>query len=66
MEGWTIVYTTTSNALASMKKHMVEEAGISAIILNQQDSLYNNFGEIKLYVKSEDSIKAIRIIQDDE
>lgn len=65
MEGWTQIYSTTSNALANMKKHLLEDRGISVILLNQRDSLYNNFGEIKLYVKPENAIKAIRIIEED-
>ena len=66
MEGWTEIYTTTSLALANMKKHLVEENGISVIILNQKDSLYNNFGEIKLFVKSEFAVKALRLIQEED
>lgn len=66
MEGWTQVYSTTSAALANIKKHLLEEKGLSVILLNQRDSLYNNFGEIKLYVKPEFAIKAIRIIEEDD
>ncbi|MEZ4936550.1 MAG: hypothetical protein R2799_03055 [Crocinitomicaceae bacterium] len=66
MEGWTQVYITTSNALANIKKHILEEKGISVIVLNQKDSLYNNFGDIKLYVKPENAIRAIRIIEEDD
>ncbi|MCB0476872.1 MAG: DUF2007 domain-containing protein [Crocinitomicaceae bacterium] len=66
MEGWTQIYSTTSSALANMKKHLLEEKGISVVVLNQQDSLYNNFGDIKIYVKPENAIKAIRIIEEDD
>jgi hypothetical protein len=65
MEGWTEIYSTTSSALANMKKHLLEEKEISVILLNQKDSLYNNFGDIKLYVKPENAVKAIRIIQEE-
>ena len=66
MDGWSEIFSTTSSALASMKKHVLEEEGVSVILLNQKDSLYNNFGEIKIYVKAEDSIKALRIIREGE
>lgn len=66
MDGWTEIFTTSSSALANMKKHLLEDANIKVVLLNQKDSLYNNFGEIKIYVRPDDAIEAIRIIKDDE
>lgn len=66
MEGWTEIFSTSSSALANIKKHVLEDKGISVILLNQKDSLYNNFGEIKLYVKPDNAVRAIRIIQEED
>lgn len=47
-------------------KGMLEEEEIDCRILNKQDSMYvqfNSFTPIELYVKSDDVVKAIRLIE---
>ena len=47
-------------------KGMLEEEDVDCRILNKQDSMYvqfNSFTPIELYVKSDDVVKAIRLIE---
>ena len=54
--------STTSNVIeAEMIKQMLETNGISAVILNKQDSSYR-FGQIELYVHELDVVAAQELI----
>jgi hypothetical protein len=44
------LYSTTSNAEASIIKGMLEENNIPVFVMNKQDSSYLNFGEVEIYV----------------
>lgn len=50
---WIKVRTYTKSIEAEIVKQMLEENGVAAVILNQQDSSYF-FGKIDLYVKQAD------------
>lgn len=63
MENRTMVYTTTMLHSAQIVKDRLEAEGISALILNQQDSMYKAFGQIEVYVQLEDEEKAKVIIE---
>jgi hypothetical protein len=45
-----LLYSTTSQAEASIIKGMLEENNIPVFLMNKQDSSYLNFGEVELYV----------------
>lgn len=49
--------------MAEMVKDILKENHIEAILLNKQDSLYL-FGEIEVYVKPENVIRAKHLIKD--
>lgn len=53
-----MVFRTRENHLAHIMKLKLEKEGIHVILINKQDSSYNNFGELELYVKAENYIKA--------
>jgi hypothetical protein len=40
----------------------LEEEGIKTFVINKKDSSYNNFGQVEMYVKAEDVIRANYII----
>lgn len=63
MENRTLVFSTTLLHAAQIVKDRLENEGIHALILNQQDSMYKAFGMIELYVRSEDADKARTIIE---
>lgn len=45
-------------------KQMLEENNITAVMLNKQDSSYNMFGSVGLYVKKENQTIALQLIKE--
>ena len=58
---WIKIYSTGVNYKAELLKGLLFENIIEAVILNKKDSSYG-FGELELYVSSDDVIKAKHII----
>lgn len=63
MENRVMVFNTTMQHEAQIVKDRLEGEGISALILNQQDSMYKVFGTIEVYVQTEDEEKAKAIVE---
>lgn len=59
---WEVLYTSSNLQHVMILKGMLENEGIKAIELNQKDSMYQWFGDIKLYVLRTDYIPAKRIL----
>ena len=57
-EQWEKVFGTNAEYQAVILKALLEEENIVSIVVNKQDSSYLSFGEIEVYVKSEDVLKA--------
>ena len=64
MENWVSVFTTTRELEAGIVKDLLDEAGISAVILNQKDSSYQTFGDISVMVSRDDQEEAKKVIKD--
>jgi hypothetical protein len=60
-EHWEKVFSTNAAYQAEILKALLEEENIVSIIVNKQDSSYLAFGEIEVYVKSEDILMAKQI-----
>jgi len=60
---WTQIYSSNSQISVMLVKQILEENGIEAVSLNQQDSSYL-FGDIQLYVVADQYEKA-KIIMDE-
>ncbi len=60
---WVNIFSSTDVQYIHMLKALLEDNGLPAIILNQQDSLYN-FGEAKLYVHKTNVIRAKHLIKE--
>ena len=58
---WTLIFTTTEPYRAEMVKGLLEENDMEAVLMNKMDSSYH-FGEIEVYVKAQDVIKAKHIL----
>ena len=58
---WALIYTTGVPYKGELLKAVLEDNNIDSVVLNKQDSSYH-FGELELYVKAEDVVKAKRII----
>ena len=57
-EQWEKVFGTNAVYQAEILKALLEEENIVSIVINKQDSSYLSFGEVEVYVKSEDILKA--------
>ena len=60
---WVLIFSSITMHEVYMNKIYLEENGIEAVIINKQDSVYNAFGEIELFVNRDDVIKAKRLLQ---
>ena len=60
---WVLIYSSTIVVDVEMKRMYLEENDINSIIINKQDSVYNTFGEIELYVNRDHILKAKRLIE---
>lgn len=60
---WVSIYSDTFLPKVQLLKENLENEGIAAIMLNQQDSAHIHLGEIELFVKREHVIKAKFLIK---
>ena len=57
-EHWEKIFSTNTEYQAGMLKALLEEEDIVSVIVNKQDRSYLIFGEIEVYVKSDDVLRA--------
>ena len=50
-KNWTKIFSSTRPIEVEILKQMLKENGVISIEINQQDSSYNMFGRINLYVQ---------------
>lgn len=50
MQNWYLLYSTRNMPEASIIKGMLEENGVTVMIVNKQSSSYLSFGDVELYV----------------
>ena len=62
-KNWTKVYSSNNPIKTEIIKQMLEEHNINAVEMNQQDSSYNMFGNIQIYVQQEFSKEALKLIE---
>jgi len=60
-ERWECLYGSKVHYKTEILKALLEEQEIQAVIINKQDSAYL-FGDIELYVKLDDMLKAQQIL----
>lgn len=58
---WEKVFSTNTPYQAEIMKALLEKENITSVIINKQDSSYLVFGEIEVYVKCEDMLRAKQI-----
>lgn len=56
-KNWVKLFVTTNPVQAEITKQMLDEHGLSAVIMNKQDSSYR-FGQIELYVHESEEATA--------
>lgn len=64
MDNWVPVFETTEEFMAERTKQLLCDSGIPAVILNQLDSSYKTFGELRVMVNGEDQEKAREVIKE--
>ena len=57
------IFSSVNPLEVEIIKQMLDENNITAVILNKQDSSYNMFGSINLYVKEENQTIALQLIK---
>jgi Zn-dependent membrane protease YugP len=62
-KGWEKIFSSAQPYQAEVAKQVLEENGITAVVINKKDSSYLAFGEAELYVKQDDVIRAKQLIK---
>jgi hypothetical protein len=60
---WVTIYSSSQLYKVEMAKQLLEQEGIEVVELNQQDSSFNAFGEIKLIVAADIQQQALEILK---
>jgi len=60
---WALLYSTHLPQEAELLKNLLEHNDIDVILVNKKDSLYVTIGEVELYVKRDELIKAKFILE---
>ena len=63
MNGWSVVYSDGFPPAVELRRVILEEHGIPAVVLNKRDSSYL-FGFVELLVQEEDVEKAEALLKD--
>lgn len=63
MKDWELIFSTGKLYLAEMVKDILEDNDMDVVLLDKQDSFYL-FGDIELYVKPDNVIRAKFLIKD--
>ncbi len=63
-KGWKQVFLSGELYRAEIARELLENNGVSAVILNQKDSSYASFGNIEVYVNEKDEAKALEILKE--
>ena len=62
----TNIFSSANPIEVEIIKQMLEDNNITAVILNKQDSSYNMFGSIDLYVKEENQTIALQLMKEQD
>ena len=62
----TNIFSSANPIEVEIIKQMLEKNNITAVILNKQDSSYNMFGSIDLYVKEENQTIALQLMKEQD
>ena len=59
---WVKVFSSNQLFKVELMKGVLENNGIDSVVINKQDSLYMNFGEVELYTLKSFAEKALQLI----
>jgi hypothetical protein len=60
---WVNVFSTTLEHISEIAKDVLDDNNIECILINKKDSMYH-FGEIEVYVKHNNAVKAKYLLKD--
>ena len=61
-KNWINIFSSANPIKVEIIKQMLDENNITTVTLNKQDSSYNLFGSIDLYIKKENQSIALQLI----
>lgn len=59
---WEKIFSSTKLQQAEMMKALLAQNEIPSVLINKQDSVSNFIGDIQLFVKRDDILRALQII----
>jgi hypothetical protein len=62
-KGWVNVFTTDQRHLAEIAKELLSENQIESVLVDKKDSVYITIGEIELYVRDTNVMRAKFILE---
>ena len=62
-KGWTKVFVTTEDYLASMARDILQDNGIESVVINHKDSSNIMWGEAEIYVRDDNEVQANEILE---
>lgn len=62
MKGWVVVFSDNLAVTVELRRLVLHENGIAAIVLNKRDSSYL-FGSVELWVQETDAERAMEFIR---
>jgi len=62
-KGWTKVFVTTEDYLASMARDILHDNGIESVVINHKDSSYIMWGDAEVFVRDENEGQANKILE---
>lgn len=65
MDSWIKVFEDKNQIRAEIVKGVLEESGISAVVMNKKETVYNVFGTYEVLVPQGDALAAMQLIQNE-
>ena len=62
-KGWIKIFTTSDAVQAQIVKDLLQNHGISSVIINKKDSSYVVIGDVEVYVQRDNAMKAIHLVK---
>jgi len=60
---WKEVFMTVHEYKIEIAKDILENEGISVVVMNQKDTAYKAFGEMYIYVQEENAERAVELLK---
>ncbi len=65
MQNWIKVFEDQNQIRAEIVKGILEENGISAVVMNKKETVYHVFGTYEVLVPNENVLEAMKLIQNE-